>query len=80
MKVVGLISGGKDSIYNLQLCVEQGHTIGKCMAGSVGVPSQTMCDIQLREQLHWQTWHHEVARMNWTATAFKVLALLPWMG
>ena len=32
MKVVGLISGGKDSIYNLQLCVEQGHTIGKCIA------------------------------------------------
>ena len=80
MKVVGLISGGKDSIYNLQLCVEQGHTIGKCIALRGVWAYHRMCDIQLLEQLHWQTWHHEVARMNWTATAFKVSALLPWMG
>lgn len=27
MKVVGLISGGKDSIYNLYKCVQHGHEI-----------------------------------------------------
>lgn len=27
MKVVGLVSGGKDSLYNLIKCVEHGHTI-----------------------------------------------------
>lgn len=27
MKVVGLISGGKDSCYNLMQCVAAGHTV-----------------------------------------------------
>lgn len=27
MKIVGLISGGKDSIFNLVKCVQQGHEI-----------------------------------------------------
>ena len=27
MKVIGLISGGKDSIYNLIQCINNGHTI-----------------------------------------------------
>lgn len=31
MKVVGLISGGKDSCYNLILCKEDGHEI-VCLA------------------------------------------------
>lgn len=31
MKVVGLISGGKDSIYNLYRCKEEGHEI-VCLA------------------------------------------------
>lgn len=27
MKIIGLISGGKDSIFNLMKCVEAGHEI-----------------------------------------------------
>lgn len=27
MRVVGLVSGGKDSIYNLMQCVAHGHTV-----------------------------------------------------
>ncbi len=27
MKVLALISGGKDSIYNIHKCIEQGHEI-----------------------------------------------------
>ena len=31
MRVVGLVSGGKDSLYNLQQCVAHGHTV-VCLA------------------------------------------------
>ena len=27
MKVIGLISGGKDSVYNLMQCIKNGHEI-----------------------------------------------------
>lgn len=38
MKVVGLISGGKDSCYNLMKCVEHGHEV-VCLANLYPSPS-----------------------------------------
>ncbi len=37
MKVIGLISGGKDSVYNLMQCIKNGHQIA-CL-GHLARPS-----------------------------------------
>ena len=39
MKVIGLISGGKDSIYNLIECTKQGHDI--VCVGHLARPAET---------------------------------------
>ena len=43
MKVVGLISGGKDSVFNLVECVAHGHEI-VCLANLHGAEEGTELD------------------------------------
>ena len=64
MKILALISGGKDSIYNLCKCLDEGHQV--VALGNLYNPS-TIYKMQLRDR----------KEHNWIAICIKLLELMP---
>ncbi len=58
MKILALISGGKDSIYNLCKCIDEGHEI--VALGNLYNPCNNLIKKRMKEKEH-----------NWIATCTK---------
>ena len=72
MKVVELVSGGKDSCYSLMKCVEDGHTI-ECLANLH--PAETSTH-ELDIYMYQTVGHYAVAVSRWVFRLFKTEILL----